>query len=269
MSDIRPIGIFDSGLGGLTVLKELKRVLPNESFIYFGDTARVPYGTRSPETIIEYAIQDENFLLSKNVKLMIAACGTVSSVAYETAKKLSVPFFEVVTPAAVSAVKATKNNRIGVIGTTATINSGSFNKVINSVNSNISVFSNACPLFVQLVESGWINDDDVVTVETAKRYLEPLINDNIDTLIMGCTHFPILRDIIAKIVGNDVSLINPGDSVALAVKEYLIHNDMLNIDKVTYQKFYVSDKSATFSTTASILLGEDIENDVECVSVDA
>lgn len=267
MADNRPIGIFDSGLGGLTVLKELKKSLPNESFVYFGDTARVPYGTRSSNTIVEYAIQDEKFLLSKNVKLMVAACGTVSSVASHTAEGLSVPFFEVVTPAAISAVKATKNGKIGVIGTTATINSKSFHKVINQNLPQAKVFSNACPLFVQLVESGWIDENDSVTVETAKRYLQPLINEDVDTLILGCTHFPVIKKIISNIMGEKVVLINPGESVANAVKVFLTEKNMLNTTNVGKFNLFVSDKTSTFSKTASMLLEEDVSDNVECVHV--
>ncbi len=267
MADNRPIGIFDSGLGGLTVLKEFKRILPNESFVYFGDTARVPYGTRSDNTIIEYAQQDERFLLSKNVKLMVAACGTVSSVASNTAKTLPVPFFEVVTPAAIQAAKTTKNKRIGVIATTATINSGSFTKIISKHCPDAKVFSNACPLFVQLVESGWIDENDEITVNTAKRYLEPLIEENIDTLIMGCTHFPVIKKILANILGDSVTLINPGDSVSETVKAYLAEKDMFSVG-ASSQRFYVSDKSHTFSSTAKLLLGEDISDCVELVNIE-
>ena len=172
MSDNRPIGAFDSGLGGLSVIKELIKVLPNEDIVYFGDTGRVPYGTKSPETIVRYAREDEKFLCSKNVKLIIAACGTVSSVAAHTGDELSVPFIEVVTPACKAAVEATQNNKIAILGTSATVKSKSYEDRIKKLLPQAEITAVACPLFVSLVESGWIDKNDEVTVATAKRYLD-------------------------------------------------------------------------------------------------
>lgn len=266
MADNRPIGVFDSGLGGLTVVKELKRLMPKESVIYFGDTGRVPYGSRSSETIMRYAREDEAFLLSHDVKMIVAACGTVSSVAYSTSEELPVPFFEVVNPAAESAVAATKTGRIGVIGTSATIRSYAHAKAILNHLPDAVIASNACPLFVPLVEEGWIERNDEITTLTVKRYLEPIMKADVDTLILGCTHYPVLQDIIADIMGQGVALINMGVSVAEKVKKSLeITGSMA--DELKYDKFFVSDRVDTFSKIAKNLLGRDINNEVEQIDI--
>lgn len=265
--DNRPIGVFDSGLGGLSVIKELNRVMSEENIIYFGDTGRVPYGTRSADTIVKYARQDERFLLSHDVKLIIAACGTVSSVAPFTAKELPVPFIEVVTPASMAAVAATKNGKIGVLGTSATVNSGSYKNKILGFDSSVTVVQNACPLFVQLVEAGWIARDDEVTVATAKRYLKPLIEADVDTVILGCTHFPAIKDIIGDIMGDKVTLINSGEQAAKAAAKYLNDHDLCgNGGK---RRYFVSDRAESFASIAGILLGSNIESDVEMINIDS
>lgn len=263
----RPIGVFDSGLGGLTAVKELKKILPNENIIYFGDTGRVPYGNRSNATIIHYANQDASFLLSHDVKLIIAACGTVSSVATNLKDDLSVPFVEVVTPTSQKAVEVTKNGKIGVIGTKATINSHSYRECILQQNSGLQVFENACPLFVPLVESGWISRDDKVTIETAKRYLEPLMEKGIDTLILGCTHYPIIRDVIADIVGDGVTLINSGEQAAIKGAEILKRNDLLSDEKQPNFKYFVSDSPETFGEIATLFLGENTAAKAEKINI--
>lgn len=266
MVDNRPIGVFDSGLGGLTVVKELKRLLPNESIVYFGDTGRVPYGTRSNETILRYAREDEAFLLEQNVKMIVAACGTVSSVAYMTSEELPVPFFEVVNPAAESAVAVTKTGRIGVIGTPATINSRAHARAILKHLPDAVIVANACPLFVPLVEEGWIDSKDQVTYNTAKRYLEPIIKGNVDTLILGCTHYPALEKVIADIMGDGVTLINMGTSVAQKVKAALKSTNSF-AESEPNDKFYVSDRAESFSAIAKNLLGRDIDQCVEQVKI--
>ncbi len=265
--DKRPIGVFDSGLGGLSVIKELNRVLPKENIVYFGDTGRVPYGTKSAETIVKYTRQDERFLLSHDVKLIIAACGTVSSVAGFTADELPVPFIEVVTPAAKAAVKATKNGRIGVLGTAATVNSNSYKNKMLEIDPTLAVVQNACPVFVQLVESGWIGRDDEVTIAAAKRYLQPLIEHKVDTVILGCTHFPAIKDIIADIMGDGVTLINSGEQAALAAAEYLNSNGLLG--EGGRRRYFVSDRAESFASIAGILLGTEIEDDVEMVAIES
>ena len=268
MADNRPIGVFDSGLGGLTVAREIIKLMPNEDIVYFGDTGRVPYGTRSRETIVKYAKQDESFLLSKNVKMIIAACGTVSSVASDTGELLPVPFVEVVSHAAKQAVSVTKNKRIGVIGTTATVASNSYKTKILELMPDAQVHQNDCPLFVPLVEAGWIDSDDEVTLETARRYLAPLKEQKVDVLIMGCTHYPVITDIIRKVMGEDVTLVNIGEYTAKAVLKYLIDNDMQNekIDNGSHE-YYVSDRTESFSKTASILMGNSIADKVERVDI--
>lgn len=268
MSDKRAIGVFDSGLGGLTVVRELFKTLPNEDIIYFGDTGRVPYGTRSVETIKKYARQDERFLLNQNVKLIVAACGTVSSVASDTANDLPVPFFEVVSHAAAAAVKATKNGKIAVIGTNATVKSRQHEKVILSLKPDAKVLNQSCTLFVPLVEEGWYSADDIVVLETVSRYLKPVFEFGADTLILGCTHYPILSEAITKILGDSVTLINAGTSTAEAIKQYLEENDLQNDYAVNNHSFFVSDKPDTFVKQASVLLGREVDgNNVQKVDI--
>ena len=261
MSDRRAIGVFDSGLGGLTVAKELRRVLPMEDIVYFGDTGRVPYGTRSRDTIRKYAAQDERFLLTHNVKTIIAACGTVSSVASDLADDLPVPYFEVVSHAARAAVESTKNGKIGVIGTAATVKSGQHGKQIKALMPEALVTACSCSMFVPLVEEGWYSADDIVVTETVRRYLKPIIESGADTLILGCTHYPVLSEAIKKVVGDGVTLINAGVATAEAVKAYLENNDMLNDScENGNTKFFVSDKPDSFRRIASVLLNSEIDD---------
>ncbi len=269
MADSRPIGVFDSGLGGLTVVKELCRFLPNEDIVYFGDTGRVPYGTKSQSTIKKYAKEDEAFLLSKDVKLIIAACGTVSSVASEVSADLPVPFFEVVSYSAKSAVQTTKNGKIGVIGTPATVKSGKHEECIKRLMPLSSVTANACPLFVPLVEEGWFDKNDIIVKETVARYLKPIASSGADTLILGCTHYPVLSGAISEYLGDGVKLINAGTAVSEAVKEYLAENNMLNSkEEEGEHSFYVSDKPDSFRIQAEILLEREInENEVKRVNL--
>lgn len=256
MADNRAIGIFDSGLGGLTVAREIIRLLPNENIVYFGDTGRVPYGTRSRETIKKYAQQDERFLLSHDVKLIVAACGTVSSVASDTSAALPVPFVEVVSHSVRAAVAATQNQKIGILATTATINSGAHKKQILERLPAAEVVESAGTLLVPIVEEGWTGNNDTVAVETLKRYLAPMIDAGVDTIILGCTHFPVLTGAIKNILGDKVTLVNMGVSTACAVKELLENGNALNDGTfIANHKFYVSDKTASFKSTANILLG--------------
>lgn len=268
MADNRAIGVFDSGLGGLTVVKEICRYLPNENIIYFGDTGRVPYGTRSNSIIKKYAAEDEEFLLKQNVKLIVAACGTVSSVAFDTSLNLPVPFYEVVSHSAAAAVKATKNGKIGVLGTAATIRSRSHETNIKKMLPEAEVTACSCSMFVSLVEEGWYADDDLVVLETAKRYLEPIIEAGCDTVILGCTHFPVLKGAIKNILGDDVVLIDAGTSTAEAIADFLNAKDLQNDqDKSGELKFFVSDKTDNFKNVASLLLGKKVE-DIEVGQVD-
>lgn len=268
--DNRPIGVFDSGLGGLTAVREILQIMPNEHVVYFGDTGRVPYGTRSRETIIKYARQDAGFLLSKEVKMVIAACGTVSSVASEVCQQIPVPFTGVVEPTALAASLATRNQRVGVIGTTATILSGSYRRALNALNLDIQVFEQDCPLFVPLVENGFADPDDPVAQLVAERYLTPLKQHNIDTLIMGCTHYPILREVIGKVMGREVTLIDSGRETAHYAAEMLRREDALcGKDQQPDSQFYVSDRVEGFSKAASVFLGQNIQSNVQYIDINA
>lgn len=260
MGNNRPIGVFDSGLGGLTVVKELNELLPLEDIVYFGDTGRVPYGNRSIDTIKRYAAEDEEFLLSQDVKAIIAACGTVSSVASDVSKKLPIPFFEVVSHASKMACETTLNKKIGVIGTSATIKSGKHKEYILKLLPDAQVVCQSCPLFVPLVEEGWYSAADVVVEETIKRYLEPMIKAEIDTLILGCTHYPVLENAISNVLGDGVKLINAGTATAKAVLEFLGKEDMLKGEGQGNIEFFVSDKADSFRHQASILLGREIDD---------
>lgn len=269
MADSRPIGVFDSGLGGLTVLRELERLLPNENIIYFGDTSRVPYGTKSDETIRTYALQDERFLLSRDVKYIVAACGTVSAVAADTANELPVGFMGVVENAVIDAVNTTNNKKIGVIGTNATINNGAHERLIKSMLPDATVVNVGCPLFVPLVEDGWYSAEDPVVLGVTSKYLKPIIDAGCDTIILGCTHYPILIEAIRKTVGNSVALINMGVSTARAVRNELKARDLLNEDDTpAIRELFVSDKTPAFRQVAEILLGDKIDDsDVSVVDV--
>lgn len=253
--DNKPIGIFDSGLGGLTAVKEIIKVLPNENLIYLGDTARVPYGTRSEETIIKFSFEDANFLLSKNVKCIVIACNTASALAgKELKKKLNIPVFDVVTPALKCAKKISKTGRIGVIGTRGTIDSGAYSVP----------FSKACSLFVPFIEEGRINDKALKLI--ARDYLSDLKKEKIDTLIMGCTHYPIIESIIKKEIGSNINLVNPGFCVAKELKRFLTENKMLNNQKGMGQRsYFVTDYTKYFIKIAETFLSHKIEGNLKKV----
>ncbi len=270
MSDERPIGVFDSGLGGLTVVRQLIRCLPHENIVYFGDTGRVPYGNRSRETIQKYALQDEDFLMRQGVKLIIAACGTVSSMAPETGDRLPVPFFEVVSHAVKAALKATRNGRIGVLGTAATVASEAHKRQILALEPSAQVIANACPLFVPLVEDGIIERDDPVVCEMTRRYLQPLVEAGVDTVILGCTHYPILRDSIADYLGANVVLIDSGAATAEAVRDALQSQGLCNSGHSTgMHRLCISDRVSSFARIASLLLGEPVmAGQIERVDMD-
>ena len=264
----RPIGIFDSGIGGLTVVREIVRNLPHEDLVYFGDTARVPYGTKSPQTVIKFSIENALFLLRFRVKLIVVACNTSSSYGLSILKNnFKVPVIGVINPGAEEAVKATKNGRIGVIGTNATINSGAYEREIKNINPRLEVFSRACPLFVPLVEEGWLSEK--VTREVAAKYLKPLKDKKIDTLILGCTHYPLLKKIIRGVMGGAVTLIDSARQVAMHVKEVLAWEDIASQGRKKPQyEFYVSDESEKFSQIANRLLNRRvrlIRKDIEYV----
>lgn len=265
------IGVFDSGLGGLTCLKELNKLIPNEDVIYFGDTARLPYGTRSRETILQYAAQDVAFVKSKGVKLIIAACGTVSSVLGSgKTSDGDVPFTGVLLPAAQAACGLTRNGKIGVIGTETTIRSGAYGKAIRSIRSDISVVGKACPMFVPLVENGYSDRDNPVTKLIAEEYLEPIKKEGVDTLILGCTHYPIIRDIIADYMGESVKIISSGEEAAKFAYNMLTAKDMLTDREETgTNTYYTSDSVTLFEENAKAFLGsERINGNVHKVAID-
>lgn len=252
-----PVGVFDSGVGGLTVAREIMRQIPNEKIIYFGDTARVPYGSKSKETITKYSRQIVRFLREQQVKAIVAACNTASAYALdEIEKELDIPIIGVVKPGAKVAAGATKNGRIGVIGTEGTIGSHIYSTYINEIDPEIKVLGKACPLFVPLVEEGlW---QDPVTDEIATRYLSVLIDSGIDTLILGCTHYPLIRSTVRRIVGEGVTLVNPAYETARELKELLGKEGLLSekpqeLGTNRYQ-FYVSDMADKFQTFANSIL---------------
>jgi glutamate racemase len=220
MSDSRPIGVFDSGIGGLTVVKALRDLLPNENICYLGDTARVPYGPKSPETVQRYAVELAGMLMRKNAKALVVACNTVSSVALPLlAKRFPVPVIGVIEPGARAALQATRNRHVGVIGTRATIRSGAYEKALRATDNNVRVSSRACPLLVPLIEEGLLND--AVTDQVIMRYLQPLLADGIDTLVLGCTHYPLLTNAIARAVRRQIVLVDSAQNCARAVEEML------------------------------------------------
>lgn len=254
------IGIFDSGIGGLTVVKEIIRLLPNESLIYFGDTARVPYGTKSDSTIKEYSVQNTKFLLTHNVKLIVVACNSASSVALdEIQSRTDKPVVGVIKPGAEASVTATHQKRIAIIGTNATVSSRAYEHEIHKINSEIDVSGKACPLFVPIVEEGWMNHE--IAFLTAKEYLFSLKKFAYDTMILGCTHYPLLKNVIRKVVGENVTLIDSGIETAKQVKNILIEMNLQNpSNQKPNRKYFVSDLPHKFKEIGEMFLGEKIES---------
>ncbi len=258
MSDQRPIGIFDSGIGGLTVVHEIFKRLPQEEIVYFGDTARVPYGSKSPAVVEQFAQEDIYFLLQKNVKLVIAACHTVSSVALDKlVSSMHLPLLGVVDPGVTAALAATKTGRIGVIGTRATVMSRAYATKIRAKSKKAQVFAQACPLFVPLAEEGWLESD--ITRNIARIYLDPLREAEIDTLILGCTHYPLLKKIIAEVMGNSVFIIDSAEETAKQVARRL---NLINMERDEGSEpehaFYVSDIPHQFQEVGHRFLGKQL-----------
>ena len=252
----KAIGIFDSGIGGLTVLKEIAAALPEENIIYLGDTARVPYGIRSPETVTRYSFENTRFLLSQEIKLLVVACNTASAVSLDAVKKeFPLPVIGVIDPGARAAVRATKSRNVGVIGTEATIGSGAYERTIRGLDSGIAVTSSACPLFVPLVEEGW-TDNDVAEL-VAGRYLAPFAGRGIDTLVLGCTHYPLLKNVIRKVVGPGITLIDSATETAREVADIL---DRLRWrrpdDGPAVRKYFVTDAPSRFERIGRLFLGD-------------
>ncbi|MBB5263197.1 glutamate racemase [Catenibacillus scindens] len=248
-----PIGVFDSGVGGLTVVREIIRQLPSENVVYFGDTARVPYGSKSQKTIIEYTRQIIHFLKTKHVKAIVIACNTASAYALDTvAPEVDVPIIGVVRPGAYTAACTTSTGNIGVIGTEGTINSGIYTSVLHEYNPSFNVIGRACPLFVPLVEEGLLNDS--VTDEIASRYLKILKDAKVDTLILGCTHYPLIRSTIRRIMGEDVNLVNPAYETAISLRAMLKEKGLYRESGEPHYRFFVSDGTDKFSAFANSIL---------------
>ena len=254
----KPIGVFDSGVGGLTVVKELIGQLPGEDFIYFGDTARVPYGIKSQETVIKFSIENILFLLKQDVKLICVACNTVSSFALPVIKNyFKIPIVGVITPAVREAVYATQNKKIGVIGTRGTIRSRAYDNEIKHLDPKIKVTALSCPLFVPFAEEGLIEGNAVL--EVARNYLKPLKEARVDTVILGCTHYPLLKPVIRQVLGKDVKLIDSAKQVAIEVKRILSAENILSKSRKGKRRFFVSDNPEWFTGLAKSFLGEPIK----------
>ena len=262
-----PIGVFDSGLGGLTVVREIMRNLPEERVVYFGDTARVPYGNKSRDTVLRYSRQIVSFLRAQKVKAIVVACNTASALALDVIEQeIELPILGVVRPGADMAAAATRNKRVGIIATESTIRSELYPRLLKALDPEIRVFGKACPLLVPLVEEGWTGDP--VTETVARRYLDELLKKDIDTLVMGCTHYPLLRRMLQGIVGEEVTLVNPAYETALALDRMLRENNLRRTpepaggesDKTDGKyRFYASDTVERFNTFANLILPYDIE----------
>lgn len=248
------LGIFDSGIGGLTVVKELLRRAPNASFVYLGDTARTPYGTKGEETIIRYALDDAKFLIDRGATALIVACNTVSAYAIPALKKAypAIPIFDVLTPA-IRAATSSCASRVGILGTSATVRSGAYERALKNVRPDLVVTSAACPLFVPLVEEGWLHDD--ITRMVVARYLAPLKEAKVDTVILGCTHYPLLQSLIAEEMGSDVTIIDSPKAIMDEVMD--AHADLLNTN--TDQQFWFTDLQPATASIAGRWLEREIE----------
>lgn len=265
--DQRPIGIFDSGVGGLTVVKAVMKQLPTESIVYFGDTARVPYGCKSKETVTRFSAQIIRFLLEQDVKAIIIACNTVSANSIDALRRMfpGVVIEGVVESGVTMALEATQNGRIGVIGTEATIESGKYPTLLKEVNPSLEVYDKACPLFVPIVEDGWARHQ--VAHEVAKEYLAPMLRQEVDTIILGCTHYPMLTHTIGEIVGEDVRLINPAKEAARRIGQMLCEAGMCSQGEKANYRFCVSDHPSRMRKMASIFLDYPVE-DVETIAIE-
>lgn len=255
---MRSIGIFDSGIGGLTVFAAIRRALPDESLIYLGDTARVPYGTKSAETVIKYSVQCAQFLAHRGLKALVVACNTSSAYSLPfLSKEVGVPVIGVIDPGARAAVEASRSKHIGVIGTPATVNSNAYARLIKEHSPSARVVSKACPLFVPLVEEGWLSNE--VTRLTAHTYLDSFKKEKIDSLILGCTHYPLLKPVIQEVVGDSVRLIDSAEATASELKKMLGENGLLADKGATaFHQIYVTDVPGRFETIVAGFLGKDM-----------
>ena len=260
------IGVFDSGLGGLTAVKEIMKLMPEQPIIYFGDTGRVPYGTRGTDTIIKYVKGDIRFLKSLNVRAIVVACGTASSVALPVIKETDIPIVGVLEAAVNKAVKVTKDKKIGIIGTPGTIKSGAYEKLIHRSCPEIITVSNACPLFVPLVENGHAESEAARLI--AAEYLAPVKEKGVDTLILGCTHYPLMKKIIGEFMGNDVTLIEPGVEVAEYIKRMGLCCEASELSEKEKYRFYVSDNIEGFEELGGVFLEQEIIGQVNKIDIE-
>jgi len=262
----KPIGVFDSGIGGLTVVSEIIRSLPDESVVYFGDTARVPYGTKSEKTVRLFAKQDAAFLLGHDVKLIVVACNTASAVAIDELRAFSsVPVLGVIAPGARAAAGATRTGKVGVIGTQATIDSHAYTRAIADIGTDLEVIEKSCPLLVPFAEEGWI--DHKATELAVSEYLEDMIDDGIDTLVLGCTHYPILKETISKVLGSTIRLVDSAEEMAKDVADLLKENSLLSSGQDHKLRFYVSDIPRRFQEVGERFLGQKLP-EVELITED-
>ncbi len=260
-----PIGVFDSGIGGITVLRELLRRFPHENFIYLGDTARLPYGSKSSETVRKYSEQNMKFLAERNVKAIVVACNTASTQIFENEFN-GLPVYNVITPGSRLAAQSTENNKVGVIATRATIRAGTYTKKIKELNENIQIFSAACPLFVPLAEEGW--HDDPITNLIAFRYLQELKNQDVDTVVLGCTHYPLLKIAIQKVFGNFVKLIDSGISIAQEIEQDLLSKRLaINTENIAPLQICLTDSGVQFENLAIHLLENFTSNTIQFETV--
>jgi glutamate racemase len=252
------LGVFDSGLGGLTVYRALRKSIPCANILYLGDTARVPYGTKSAATVTRYAIEIAHYLVNREVEAMVVACNTASAYAMDVLRKtVRVPVFGVVEPGAQAAVKATRNGIVGVVGTRGTVSSGAYQRAIEELAPTIRVLTSPCPLFVPLVEEGWLEDE--TTHQVAHRYLEPLIAEKVDTLVLGCTHYPLLKSVISKVMGDDVVLIDSAEETSFEVKDYLECEGRMRDQELGGDQFEVTDSPSRFAEVGRIFLDRNLE----------
>jgi len=261
-----PLGIFDSGVGGLTVLREVLQQLPGEEFIYLGDTGRYPYGPRSAGIVRKFALQNARFLMGFGIKVLIVACNTASSVALDELRRwLAVPILGVIEPGAREAVRKTVNKRVGIIGTVGTIGSGAYHRAIADIDPDIKVFSTSCPLFVSLAEEGWLDGDIVESI--VHHYLDEMSEKDIDTLILGCTHYPLLRELIQKVVGENVQVIDSAYALVRELNELLVQENLLARTKESANRYYVTDAPDKFKKIGQKFLGKKLDN-VNLIEID-
>ena len=262
----RAIGVFDSGVGGLTVFKEIMHQLPSEELVYLGDTARVPYGTKSPPTVLRYALEAASFLVQRGVKLLVVACNTASSVALPALEeRFSLPVIGVIEPGARRAAALTRNRKVGVIGTEGTVKSGAYTRAIHALDADIEVYAAPCPLFVPLAEEGWA--EHPVALLAARDYLAPLVAQGIDTLVLGCTHYPLLKNTLREVLGDDVQLVDSAEETARVVAARLCERNHFRAGARGAHRFYVTDVPTRFERVGGAFLGTAL-HDVEQVELD-